>query len=289
MKLKTRFIVNPISGGGKQLKLIPLLDKYLDKSRFDYEIVQTNHPKHAKDLTTEAVNNNYDLVVAVGGDGSVNEVGRRLIHTHCALGIIPSGSGNGMARTLGIPLGWKRAIHRLNKAEVTTIDTGLINNEKFIGLAGIGFDGLIAHKFDKAATRGLKTYLRLITKHIPRFKTFGCSLKSAAGTFKGEAAVVVAANSQQWGNEAKIAPTASLTDGKMAFVILPKLPTWRIPSLAFEIMAGSLHRTNLAEVIHCEEAILNTDYTLAHVDGEPVEFTGEVKISCVPASLRVMV
>jgi len=147
MKKKLRFIINPFSGIG-QKKIVPkMLEKGLDAHRFEWDIVLTERAKHAIDISKEAVDLGYDAVIAVGGDGSINEVARNLIHTDTALGIIPGGSGNGVARSLNIPLNVQKAIGVINDFKTLKIDTGQLNDHPFVGVAGIGFDALISHEF----------------------------------------------------------------------------------------------------------------------------------------------
>ena len=170
MKKKICFIVNPISGVGRQKVIEELIDKYLDRTIFEYEISYTKAAKHATELAKEAAKRNVDIVVAVGGDGSVNEVSRGLIGTKTAMAIIPTGSGNGLARYLNISLNLKSAMTIINQCNIKTIDTIQLNNETFANVAGIGFDAHIGWEFAKFGKRGFSSYLKVITREFPKYK-----------------------------------------------------------------------------------------------------------------------
>ena len=154
MKKKIRFIINPISGIGKKNQLPALIEQYLDHSIFDYEITITEYRKHAKAIAAQSAIDGFDIVCAVGGDGSVHEVGTALIGTETKLAILPTGSGNGLARHLKIPLNLIEAIQSINEQNASVMDTVLVNDKPFLGVGGYGFDALIAKKFDEYHTRG---------------------------------------------------------------------------------------------------------------------------------------
>ena len=159
IKKKIRFIVNPISGTqGKDL-ILSLIDEKIDKDKFLWEVVYTERAGHAIEIAALAAEENIDIVVAIGGDGTVNEVGRSLVHTNTALAIIPSGSGNGLARHLQIPMDPRKALELINEGEEDIIDYGKINGSDFFCTCGVGFDAFVSLKFANAGKRGLLTYL----------------------------------------------------------------------------------------------------------------------------------
>ena len=160
---KIRFIINPFSGLSRKKNVPALIEKYIDASKFKYDISFTKEAGHAIELAQAAVDENYDIVVAVGGDGSVNEVANALIGTEVKLGILPGGSGNGFAMHLGLGRNIKKAIQLLNSAQAITIDTGLLNGRPFVNLGGTGFDALVAYKTKQSTLRGLWAYTKFAT------------------------------------------------------------------------------------------------------------------------------
>ena len=147
MKKRVVFIMNPISGVASKTGIPMLIDKTLDKDKFDYELHLTEYAGHASVIATEAKDNGVDIVVAVGGDGTINEVGRAIVHSDTALGIIPCGSGNGLARHLLLPMNFKKSIEVINKCEIRDLDYGIINGYPFFCTCGLGFDAFVSKKF----------------------------------------------------------------------------------------------------------------------------------------------
>src|SRR5690554_881677 len=170
MKKSIRFIVNPISGVGKRNILPDLIKKELNHSLFTYEILYTKHRGHAYELAKKLADEKVDIVCVVGGDGSVNEVGSALININTTLAILPSGSGNGVALHLGLPLKLKTAIHRINAHRTIEMDTVEINGRPAIGVSGFGFDAQVAKKFDEYHKRGLISYAKVVLKEWKKYK-----------------------------------------------------------------------------------------------------------------------
>ncbi|MEI6455362.1 MAG: diacylglycerol kinase family protein, partial [bacterium] len=167
---KILFIVNPISGDGRQEKTVSLIKKNLDISRYSYEIIITEMAGHATELSKQAAAAGTDIVVAVGGDGTVNEVAQGLVGTDSILGIIPKGSGNGLSRHLKIPMNLKQAIGIINKGRVVKIDTATLNDDLFVSVAGVGFDASVAKKFARAGKRGFLTYFKITAGSYHSYK-----------------------------------------------------------------------------------------------------------------------
>lgn len=289
MKKRIRFILNLRSGNGRQKLVPPVLEKEIDKSKFDYDIRETESPKHATELSREAAEQAYDSVIAVGGDGTVNEVGRALIGTETSLGIIPMGSGNGIARSLRIPTSPVIAIRGLNRTYTRKIDTGKLNNEVFIGVAGIGFDAHIATLFSSLKSRGLKSYIRLIAREYTRYKAQEYELNVHGEKSRKIALMMTFANTTQFGNEARIAPKAAMDDGLLEVCMLKKFPLYVLPSLSLRLFSGKIHTSVFYESLSCSELIVTQKNHSAHVDGEPFDSGNEVRVSIVPKSLNVII
>ncbi|MCK6649852.1 MAG: YegS/Rv2252/BmrU family lipid kinase, partial [Bacteroidia bacterium] len=214
-KKKICFIVNPVSGIGRQKVIEKLIDQLLDRTLFEYEIQYTKAAKHATELAKDAALRNFDIVVAVGGDGSVNETAKGLIGTKTAMAIIPAGSGNGLARHLKIPIDIKKAMEVINMGVISTVDSIRFNDETFVNVAGIGFDAHIGWEFAKFGKRGFSSYLKVIMREFPKYKARKYELEIDGKTIYPEAFLISFANGSQWGNNAYIAPTADISDGIM--------------------------------------------------------------------------
>lgn len=289
-KKKIIFVINPISGVGKQKTVEKAIERYLDKSKFEYEIKYTTHHKHAIEVSKNAADNKYDAVIAVGGDGSVNEIGQSLIDTDTAIGIIPAGSGNGLAHFIDIPFNVAKAIRVINKFKTIKIDTATINDYPFISIAGVGFDALIAKNFSKSKKRGFWPYCKLVAKDIFFFRPNRFKLYVDGRIIKRRALLVSFANSNQWGFNATIAPTASLTDGLLDVCIVRRLPAIVIPVLAVFLFLRLLDKTIYLEIIKASNIrIIQRVKHITQVDGEPLELTRDLNIRVKPLSLHIIV
>lgn len=283
------FVVNPISHGLKGRNVKKILKQYLDDSLFDYEIVFTERPNHAFEIAQNAVLAKADIVVAIGGDGTVNEVGKALIHSQTALGIIPLGSGNGLAGHLHLPLDIVQAIRVLNQAQCVSIDTGKINDTVFLGVAGIGFDAHVAWEFAKGKRRGLASYIKIVLREFPKYESQSFSMVVDGKKISGENFIVSFANSSQYGNDFIIAPQARLQDGFLDLVMVKELPFYAVQQFVYHLKGGTLQVSKNVEFRRCREVVVKQPQIVAHIDGEPVLFHDEIKISVQPSSLKVMI
>jgi len=230
MKSKIAFIINPISGTGKKEDLPALIRQELDARMYEPEIVFTQSRGDGTILAKSFIDRGFQFIVAVGGDGTVNEVARALIHTDCSLGIIPIGSGNGLARHLGIPMNNKRAIQQLNVSETIQMDYGLVNGNHFFCTCGTGFDAYVSTEFAKGKRRGIMSYIEKIITGYFSYKSKKYQLLGNGIDLKVKAFVLTFANASQWGNNAYIAPQASVQDGKMDISIMSNFPIIAIPT-----------------------------------------------------------
>ncbi|MCX6296664.1 MAG: YegS/Rv2252/BmrU family lipid kinase [Bacteroidetes bacterium] len=283
------FIVNPVSGIGRQKVIEKLIDEQLDRTLFDYEIAYTKAAKHAIQLSKEAASRKINIVVAVGGDGSVNETAKGLIDTNTAMAIIPAGSGNGLARHLNIPLNLKKAMQVINKGKQTAIDTVQMNEEKFVNVAGIGFDAHIGWEFAKFGKRGFSSYLKVISREFPRYKAQDFELIIDGNSVTKNAYLISFANGSQWGNNAHIAPTADISDGLLDIAILKDFKFTNALSIGYRLFKRTIHQSAFLETIKVKEVIVRQQGTIAHIDGEPIEIGKELKIKINPLSLKVII
>ena len=212
--------MNPISGTTNKGGIPKLIDNTLDKTQFEYEILETTHPGHASELATEAKEKGVDIVVAVGGDGTVNEVARAIVHSHTALGILPCGSGNGLARHMLLPMNLKKAIQVINKCVIHQFDYGIINDMPFFCTCGMGFDAFVSQKFAECGKRGPITYVQKVLEEGLKYQPETYEIIDDHGVNKYKAFLISCANASQYGNNAVIAPQASMSDGYMDVIIM---------------------------------------------------------------------
>lgn len=288
-KKKICFIVNPISGIGRQKVIEKLIDEQLDRSLFEYEIAYTKAAKHAIELSKDAASRNVDIVVAVGGDGSVNETAKGLVNTNTAMAIIPTGSGNGLARHLTIPLNLKKAMRVINTGKVIRIDSVKMNEETFVNVAGIGFDAHIGWEFAKFGKRGFSSYLKVIMREFPRYKAQDFELIIDGIKYLKKAYLISFANGSQWGNNAYIAPSANICDGEIDIAILHDFKFLNGLAIGYRLFKKTLDRSSYLEVIRAKEVIVKQPGVIAHIDGEPIEIGQELRIKVNPLSLKVIV
>jgi diacylglycerol kinase (ATP) len=288
-KKQIRFIVNPISGVGKQ-KIIPkLIEQHLDATQWEHEIVYTEASKHAIELTKQAADKGIDVVAIVGGDGSVNEAGSALVGQSTALAIIPTGSGNGLARHLGISTKLSTAISLLNNYQVKTIDTGTINNHPFMGMAGTGFDALIAKKFAEYGKRGFFSYFKIILREYRSYKNKEYLITYNDQTITRKAFLITAANSSQYGNRVTVSPHAKVDDGSLELCILKPFPGIMMPWIAFRFFTRSIDKSRCMETLKGQHFVIEQNDEQCHADGEPIALKGPLSIDVKPASLKVIV
>lgn len=289
--MKVRFIFNPHSGSNRRNP--HLRDKaaeFIAHCGWDGRVVSTERPRHATELARAAVDEGCDLVVAIGGDGTMNEVASALVNTPATFGLIPCGSGNGLGRHLGIPRAGRGAFRALHDGAVTVIDAGKVNQHLFFCAAGTGFEALIAERFAMLTSRGFAGYLRESARAWWSYRPERYTIHHAGGTEALEAFTLAIANSSQYGNNAYIAPDASVADGRLDVVAVPHVNIFRAVPLAVRLFHGSINR--VPDVRHfqgSEFVIERAKPGWMHTDGEPRAETSRLEVSVLPHSLRVMV
>jgi len=256
--------------------------------------VETTIAEAVEDLDSivqGAVDSKVDVVFAVGGDGTVHEIARRLIGTGITLGILPVGSGNGLARHLGIPVDPRKALAGFTTLRVETIDTAVVNGMPFFGVMGVGFDAVIAERFASSTTRGLETYVRVGVQLLSSFVPEEYDIEvDGQAVDRRRAFIVAVANSNQYGNEARIAPLASLQDGLLDVVVIDRPPILSAPLLMTQLFSGHLHRSSGAWMRRGRKVrIRRSEEGWGHLDGDPVRLPAELEVAVVPASLKVIV
>jgi len=290
MKKRIAFIINPISGTGKKENIPELIRKELDATTFEYEIAFTKFRGHGTELASAFAKKGYYCVVAVGGDGTVNEVARSLVHTETSLGIIPIGSGNGLARHLNIPMNTKKAIQQLNHSESIFMDYGLVNGNPFFCTCGTGFDAYVSTEFAKGRKRGVMSYLEKIITGYFTYKSQNYHIQGDGIDLNAKAFVLTFANASQWGNNAYIAPQASVQDGQLDISIMGNFPIIAIPTLALQLFSKTIDKDLFMSTLRAKEILLHREESGPfHYDGEPYVEGTELKIKVVPDGLKVLV
>jgi diacylglycerol kinase (ATP) len=289
---KIIFILNPISGVNKKSIIEEKIHQLIDKQLFDYEIQYTDHPNHGTEIARNAVEQKFDMVVAVGGDGSVNEVAEGLIGSDVVLGIIPAGSGNGYAMHLGIGRKVEKAINILNNGKVRVLDTGLINQQPFVNLAGIGFDAKIAYLYRNVKRRGFLGYLQTALKESTNLKSHLYSIRIDGKEVLTEKKcfTIVVANAPMYGYGFIIAPKAVPDDGKLEVVVFHNAPAWRIILSLWRFWNHSMHKTSIADrYVGTEVEVTCHEPSFAHTDGEGFTVEHKQLFTIKPNSIKVVV
>ena len=288
-KKKIVFVVNPISGTQGKKALLKWIEDRLDRSIYDYSIVKTEYAGHATQIAAAAVQDKVDIVVAIGGDGTINEIARSLVHTSTALGIIPCGSGNGLARHLRIPMEPKGAIDVLNKGYNVCIDYGKINNIPFFCTCGVGFDAFVSLKFADSGKRGLLTYLENTLHESLTYEPETYEIENEEGTVKYKAFLIACGNASQYGNNAYIAPQASLTDGLMDVTIMEPFTVLDVPSLSFQLFNKTIDQNSRIKTIRAKKIkIHRINEGVVHFDGDPLMASKELEVEIIPSGLNVI-
>lgn len=285
---KVFFIVNRFSGTGYQPALESSILSACKENGFDCTIAFTERPGHGTTLAEQAVGEAFDSVIAVGGDGTVNEVAKGLVHTSAKMGIIPKGSGNGLARHLGIPVMANHALKCLFTSQVISMDTFRINGKLSVNVSGIGFDGHIANLFGADKKRGLQGYTKLVLHEFMQFPEFDARMIVGGNEMKRKAFVIAVANSSQYGNNARIAPAASVCDEVLNVSILKKIPPYRL-DLIYSFFSGTIDQSAYCETLRIRDAIIELKVPMAfHIDGEFAGESDRFTIELQPASLHML-
>lgn len=288
-KKKIVFVVNPISGTQEKKSILKWIDERIDRSLYDYDIVKTEYAGHATEIAAQAVKDQVYMVVAIGGDGTVNEIARSLVHTETTLGIIPCGSGNGLARHLRMPMDPKSAIDILNEGYRICMDYGKINNQPFFCTCGVGFDAFVSLKFADSGKRGLLTYLENTLHESLTYQPETYVIENEEGTVKYNAFLIACGNASQYGNNAYITPQASLKDGLMDVTILEPFTVLDVPSLSFQLFNKTIDQNSRIKTMRTKKIKIHRSKPgVYHFDGDPIMGSQDLEVEIVPKALYVI-
>jgi diacylglycerol kinase (ATP) len=289
MPRKILFIINP-NAGKKVPKLIIQAIRDTFPKNIYYHIVVWQDKDHFEEIRERLLSDGYSDAIAVGGDGTVNQVASAILGTGIRLGIIPVGSGNGLARTLGISTVTIEAVRQIAEGRSTLIDHGQVNGQPFFCTSGMGFDAHIGHLFASLPERGLRSYVKLTSREVFRYKAHKYEITIGDKVIERSAFLVTVANAGQYGNDFYIAPEALLSDGLFQVVILRPFSLWRLPAIALKMMRRRAHRSAFIETITASRVrIRRLEGGAIHFDGEPAFADHEVFFEMIPRSLAVIV
>ncbi len=289
-KRSIRFIVNPFSGRKTNQNISEIIHSAINSEIYNYEICLTKSEGHAKQLSREAIEAGIHIVVAVGGDGTINEVASQIINSETIFGIIPVGSGNGLARHMGIPLSVPKAIQLINESNITSIDTATINEKPFVSIAGIGFDALVAEKFSESNKRGFFSYLRIVIQEYFNYKPRKYVIQFNDGKrLEVRAFFISFANSSQFGYNTSIAPHAKLDDGKLDVCIVQKPRIFDMPTVANLLLLKRIHKSSLVKIIPSSGLQVIRSERAINLDGEAVKLKKKLEIKVKPLSLKIII
>jgi diacylglycerol kinase (ATP) len=287
---KTCFILNPKAGPSQRHDMPALIARHFGAREVDYEIRPTEYAGHAVELAKTAAAEGFAIVAAVGGDGTVNEVGRGLLGTETALGIIPQGSGNGLARHLKVPLGLPDALRRLAAPEFSRMDVGVINGHPFFCTAGLGFDAHVSQHFAQAGSRGLSTYLQVTLREYRSYRPVAVQATLGGQEVTTDCYVLAFANASQYGNNAYIAPRADLRDGLLDVCLIDALPVFRAFRVSLAMALGTLPQSKAAEYFRVPRGRVVAAAPIGfHVDGDYLGHATEFDVELMPLALAVAV
>lgn len=283
-------LINPISGTLNKDSLPKSIDKIIDSEKFEIEIKYTEHANHAYELSKEAAANGYYGVLAIGGDGTVNEVASALCDTETALGIIPLGSGNGLARHLRIPLNIDKAISIINENHIENFDYCTANDRKFFCTCGLGFDAQVSSTFAKRGKRGPVGYFQSAISEYIKYRSQTYKITSSNGIITEKAFIIACGNASQYGNNAYITPNADMQDGEIDVTVM--LPITPFDTAMLGLLLFSKHIDQDVNIISFRTADLSIEREsegIMHLDGEPVNMPKTIEIKCHKGGLKIFV
>ena len=287
--MKIRFIINPISGGGKHKNILDLLQKNIDIKRFDYDYVFTERSKHATELSKKAADKNIDVVVAVGGDGTMHECAKGVLGSKTALAVLPCGSGNGFALHFKMESELENAIIQLNSCEFRTIDSCTANGIPFFNVSGVGFDAHIAKLFATTKVRGFMTYVKLVLRECAFYPAQQYKLEYDGKTETHKAVIISWANATQFGNNAQISPESKVDDGLVDICVLKDFNRLKVPLLLYRLFTKRIQHSKYMKIIRTKSVKISCQNGISHLDGEGVDLGLSILINTVPKSLNIFV
>ena len=283
------FIINPISGTHSKDAMPELIQQTIDAEKFDVDIRLTEYAGHASEIARQCVAQGTDVVAAVGGDGTINEVARSLTHTQTALAIVPCGSGNGLARHLCLPMDTRKSIEIINQCNIEAFDYGVINEQPFFCTCGMGFDAFISLKFAEAGKRGPITYVENVLKEGLKYKPETYEIIDDSGTARYKAFLIACANASQYGNNAYIAPGATMKDGQMDVIVMEPFNALDAPQIAADLFMKTLGNNSKIKTFRTKHLhIRRQEPGAIHYDGDPIMTGTDIDVRIEHQGIRIL-
>ena len=281
-------VINPISGTANKQYIPETITEVMDESKWDVMIRFTQRPGHATDLAKQAIKQGYYGVLAIGGDGTINEVAAALRDSDTALGIIPNGSGNGLARHLNIPIDVKRALEEINNDRIEQFDYCMANQHPFFCTCGVGFDAHVSAKFAESKKRGPMSYLKNTLVEYLRYRSEEYSIETADQVLTERAFVIACGNASQYGNNAFITPNASMQDGLIDVTLIQ--PFTPLDTAVLGILLFTKHidqDTNIQSFRTPSLTIHRPKAGVMHIDGEPMMMEADIEVKCIHNGIKI--
>ena len=289
LKKKILVIINPISGAAHRDYMPEIVNRNLDSERFDVYVRFTQGPGHATEMAKKAIEHQFDGVIAIGGDGTINETASALINSPTALGIVPCGSGNGLARHLGIPLIPERALKIINDWHTDSLDYCTVNDIPFFCTCGVGFDATVSEKFAAAKRRGPISYAKNAIIEYLNYRSQESVIKTHDSDIAVKEFVIACGNASQYGNNAYIAPRASMQDGLIDVTIIRPFNPIETPIIGIQLFTRQIDKnTNIQSFRTRELTISRPKAAIMHVDGEPLMMEADLHIKCHPSGINII-
>ena len=283
-------IINPVSGTGSKDKIPRLIDTVVDHDNNDVSIVMSEYAGHAHEIAAMAASQGIDVVVAIGGDGTVNEVGSALCGTDTALAIIPCGSGNGLARHLRISMNASRALQVLNNGVVGKFDYCTINGKPFFCTCGMGFDAAVSNKFSNEGTRGFITYIKTALTEYIKYKPQEYLIDIDGAKLREKAFVIACCNAAQYGNNAYIAPRATMQDGLIDVTVMHPFNFVKSPIIGARLFLRQLGHDHHVSIYRGKRVVIERQRDdVIHIDGDPLTMPARVVIENVSRGIHILV
>ncbi|MBR6489192.1 MAG: diacylglycerol kinase family lipid kinase [Muribaculaceae bacterium] len=287
---KLMAIVNPFSGSSKKERVPQLIEEVIDHSRFDVEVALVTRELRVSDLAAQAVKKGYYGVIAVGGDGTVNGAASALRDSDVALAIIPCGSGNGLARHLEIPMNMRHALEVINRDHIEVCDYCTLNDDTFVCTAGMGFDAEIADRYAQRTKRGALNYVKTAFQVYARYKPIHCTIDIDGRVIDEDVFVITCANASQYGNNAFIAPQASLQDGLLDVTIIKPFSPLESPIVGGSLFTKTVTKNRHVDTYKARQVKIHSSMPrVYHVDGEPMSMISDMTVTCHPGGIKFFV
>ena len=283
-------IINPVSGTGNKDKIPRLIDTVVDQENNDVSIVMSEYAGHAHEIALQAVQDGIDIVVAIGGDGTVNEVGSAVCGTDTAMAIVPCGSGNGLARHLRISMNASRAFQVLNDGVVGQFDYCTVNGRPFFCTCGMGFDAEVSYKFSNEGTRGFITYVKTALTEFFKYKAQDYIIDIDGNKLEERAFVIACCNAAQYGNNAYIAPRATMQDGLIDVTVMHGFNIVESPLVGARLFFRQLDKDRHVSIYRGKQVVIERKHDdIIHIDGDPVMMPARIVIENVTNGIKILV